>query len=234
MHTVLRSILDILYPPFCLGCGIRVHAGDTLCPGCLLDVQPYALTAEHSMLQLGSLHVACDATLMAVGYEYEKDGVLEHCIQAMKYRQQHHVGMWLGRLLGERLHETPVLEGNPLLLPVPLHGIKHIERGYNQAEKLCRGLAEETGLEMDTRLLYRVRYTRSQSASKLDRDARQTNILNAFHVRTERMAAVLDRPLLLVDDLITTGATMAECVRVLQEHGACDVRLLALARPPRH
>ncbi|PLX23330.1 MAG: hypothetical protein C0600_14990 [Ignavibacteria bacterium] len=234
MLTFLRTILDLLYPPFCLGCGTRIRAGDTLCPSCLLDLQPYPLTEEHSARQLGSLHVVCDATLMAVGYEYEEDGVLEHCIRAMKYRQLHEVGAWLGRVLAERLHGTPILEGNPLLLPVPLHGVKRLERGYNQAEMLCRGIAEEAALELDTKLLYRARYTRSQSASKLDRDARQTNILNAFEVRGDMMEANRDRPLLLVDDLITTGATMAECVRVLQEHGARDVRLLALARPPRH
>lgn len=234
MHTFLHTILDILYPPFCLGCGIRIHAGDVLCPPCLLDLQPYSQTEEHSARQLGSLHVACDANLMAVGYEYEEDGVLEHCIRAMKYRQLHRVGLWLGRLLGERLHGQKILDGEPLLLPVPLHGVKRIERGYNQAEMLCRGIAEETALELDTELMYRARYTRSQSASKLDRDERQSNILNAFEVRPERMNVLRERPLLLVDDLITTGATMAECVRVLQEHGARDVRLLALARPPRH
>jgi ComF family protein len=199
-----------------------------------MDLQCYPLTTEQSVLQLGSLHCACDATFMAVGFEYEEDGVLERCIRTMKYRQLHSVGIWLGKMLGERLRGTPVLDDEPVLLPVPLHPVKQIERGYNQAEMLCRGIAEECALQLVPRLLQRSRYTRSQSASKLDRDERQTNMLNAFRVREDVLKEVKGRPILLVDDLITTGATMSECIAALNEHGAMDVRLLALARPPRH
>ncbi|MBN1449107.1 MAG: ComF family protein [Bacteroidetes bacterium] len=234
MRAIIQAILDILYPPLCLGCERRIHVRDVLCAHCLLELHPYPQSSAQSLQHLASLHHVCDALMMSVGYEYEDDGVLEHCIRAMKYRQLHAVGEWLGRLLGERLLQTPILEGNPVLVPVPLHRVKRMERGYNQAAYLARGVASECGLELQEHLLRRVRYTTSLSASKMKQDERKEHIRAAFAVDPVRIRIVAGRPILLVDDLITTGATMGECVRVLNDAGFPEVRLLALARPPRH
>jgi len=234
MHLITAAILDVLYPPLCLGCGLRIRAGELLCPPCHGELVPLPVTAEQSCAQIASLACACDATMMLVGWEYESGSVIERCIHAMKYRQLHRAGEWLGRLLGERLIGTMLLEENPLLLPVPLHRLKRIERGYNQAEALCIGLAAECGLEWEGDLLVRRRYTTSQSASRLDRDERQANVRDAFLVDTESVSRIGQRPLLLVDDLVTTGATISACADVLIAAGFTDVRILAVARPPRH
>lgn len=249
MRFVLSVILDFLFPPLCLACGLRVRAGEFLCVRCLRDCVPLPLTRDQSSAHIASLACACDATMMLVGWEYENGGVIERCIHAMKYRRLHRAGEWLGRLLGERLseHATPqdcgITRGDPrhgdpqrapVLLPVPLHRLKRIERGFNQAEYLCRGIAAECGLEWDNRLLYRNRYTTSQSASKLDRDERQRNVREAFAVDMQRAAELRGRPLIVVDDLVTTGATVCACVDALIAVGFTDVRLLAIARPPRH
>ena len=207
---------------------------------CSSDLVPLPLTRGQSSAHIASLACACDATMMLVGWEYEGGGVIERCIHAMKYRRLHAAGTWLGRLLAERLMQETgpgacgILEGRPLLLPVPLHRLKRIERGYNQAEYLCRGIGMESGLECELRLLLRRRYTTSQSASKLDRDERQRNVRDAFHVDHRRVADLNGRPLVLVDDLVTTGATICACVDTLIAAGFTDVRILAIARPPRH
>ncbi|MBE0643740.1 MAG: ComF family protein [Bacteroidetes bacterium] len=234
MHFALSALLDVLYPPLCLGCGLRTHTGDLLCPLCMAELVPLPLTAAQSSAHIASLACACDASMMLVGWEYDSGSVIERCIHAMKYRQLYRAGEWLGRLLGERLVGTILLDGDPLLLPIPLHRIKRIERGYNQAEFLCRGLAAECGLEWDGGLLQRLRYTTSQSASRLDRDERQANVRDAFAVDAARATTLGSRPLLLVDDLITTGATIGACADVLVQAGFTDVRILAVARPPRH
>lgn len=239
MRPLISAFLDVLYPPLCIGCGLRVRPHDILCVRCIREMLSLPLSMEASTLHLASLACACDATMMLVGWEYEDGGVLERCIHAMKYRRFHQVGEWLGRLLGERLVGHPLVRHQlspqiPLLLPVPLHRIKRIERGYNQAEAICRGLAIECGLEWDRSLLLRTRYTTSQSASRLDRDERQANVRKAFTVHATRAAHARGRPLIIVDDLVTTGATIGACVDVLVQSGFSDVRILAVARPPRH
>ncbi|MBR9974525.1 MAG: ComF family protein [Bacteroidetes bacterium] len=240
MFPVVSAVLDVLYPPLCLACGLRLRAGEYLCAVCLRDAVPLPLNVGQSSAHISSLACACDATMMLVGWEYEGGGVIERCIHAMKYRRLHSAGIWLGRLLAERLlQETNpgargILDAQAILLPVPLHRIKRIERGFNQADYLCRGISSESGLEWDSRLLLRRRYTTSQSASKLDRDERQRNVRDAFHVDRAHAASLNGRPLILVDDLVTTGATICACVDTLIAAGFTDVRILAIARPPRH
>ena len=240
MHAVLSAVLDILYPPLCLGCGRRQRAGDFLCARCLGDSVPLPLTRSLSSSHIASLACACDATAMLVGWEYEGGGVIERCIHAMKYRRLHTVGIWLGTLMAERLVQErgagacDILSGDARLRPVPLHRLKRIERGYNQADQLCRGISAESGVSWDPCLLHRCRYTTSQSASRLDRDERQRNVRDAFRVDPTRAADLSGRPLVIVDDLVTTGATVCACVDVLIAAGFTDVRILAIARPPRH
>lgn len=240
MQPVFSAFLDVLFPPLCLGCGARVSVEEFLCPRCLCDCVPLPLTREQSLGHLASLATSCDATMMLVGWEYEHDGVIGRCIHAVKYRRLYRAGLWLGALLGERLvsesmtASRTILEGDAVLLPVPLHRLKRIERGYNQAEFVCRGIAAECGIAWDTLLLSRRRYTTSQSAAKLDQDERQRNVRDAFSVDQRRAAELRGRPLILVDDLVTTGATISACVDVLVAAGFTDVRILAVARPPRH
>ncbi|MCB2204765.1 hypothetical protein KQI65_08445 [bacterium] len=231
---IWHALCDVLFPPRCLGCDRRLHARDVLCPHCMLELHPLPLTAEHSQQNIASLQCVCDATMMYVGYEFEEDGVIERCIHALKYRRMHSVGIWLGRLLGERLLGTPLLTGEPVLLPIPLHRVRQIERGYNQAACICDGVSRESGCALLPTLLRRPLYTVSQSASKLSIEERQVNVRNAFAVDTRALEQLGERPVILLDDVITTGATMSSCVHLLNAHGVRDVRMLAVARPPRH
>jgi ComF family protein len=189
------------------------------------------MDAEHARTHLSSLTFPSDASMMLVGYEHEAGGVLEACIHAMKYQGMHRIGVWLGRLIGEHLQGSVMLEGDPFIVPVPLHKVKRLERGYNQAEMLCRGLAAECELDHRPTLLARNRYTISQSAARLHRDQRRGNMLDAFMVDFAQAEYLRHRPVIIVDDLVTTGATMGECAAALGISGFRDIRFLALSRP---
>lgn len=228
----LSALLDFLYPPRCLGCGARVDVRDVLCPACMLGLVPWPMTPDASVSHLAALSLVTDARIMLIGYEYEDGSALAECIHAMKYRSLTRIGVWLGRLLGERIAGTAIVACDPVLLPVPLHPMKQRERGYNQAVHLCAGIAAETGLTVRSDALLRRRDTRSQALCRLDRQARQANVRDAFSFRPEAQPDMAGRPVILVDDLITTGATIAECAATCVDAGITDVRLLAVARPP--
>jgi len=112
------------------------------------------------------------------------------------------------------------------IVPVPLHPARLAERGFNQAELLAAPCASHWGLPLLTRTLVRARATRPQT--ELDGAARRDNVAGAF--RVSRPADVAGRRLLLVDDVLTTGATVAAAARVLRQHGAREVGVLVLAR----
>jgi ComF family protein len=150
----------------------------------------------------------------------------------MKYRDMHRIARWFGIVLGERIIDSNFIKGNPVLVPVPLHKLRKIERSYNQADYICKGISWETGLECIPDALIRVRYTESQAGSQFNKPQRRENVLNAFSVNAKHLPILLDRPVILVDDLITTGATISECAIALEESGVRDIRFLAIARPP--
>lgn len=230
---IVNPLLDFVYPPRCLGCKTPVHPKDVLCGACTADMMELPISDEGSRELLQSLTYPPPATMIAVGYDYEKESVVETCLHSMKYRGMHSTGEWLGRLLGERMYGTYITQGNPLLLPVPLNKLKRIERGYNQAEHIARGIAAETELTLRTDILLRTRYTESQSASRLSQDERKSNLEGAFTVNPAMDAELTLRPVIVVDDIVTTGATIGECVRVLQNAGFRDVRIAAVAHPLR-
>jgi ComF family protein len=233
LRRLFEPLLDVVYPPRCLGCEGLIHAQDVLCARCMTDLIRIPFDPDSSTQHLESLSHPFAATLMHVGFDYERESVLESCVHAMKYRGLYRIAEWFGGLLGESCTGTPFISGDPIIAPVPLHPVKRIERGYNQAEHIGRGLARETGLRCIPDLLRRTRYTASQAMSRLDILGRRENMLNAFILNPDHADAISSRPVVLVDDLITTGATMAECATVLREHGAVDIRFAAIARPIR-
>lgn len=235
LKGVLRAasapLLDFVYPPRCLHCGGAIAAEDVLCSSCMTSLISNDCTREESARTLASLHAPVHAQSMYVGFEYEHEGAVEACLHAMKYRGLHRVGTWLGRLVGERLAESGWAPVDAVLVPVPLHRVKRIERGYNQAEVICRGIAMETGWEVLADGLLRTRFTESQAAMKLDLEQRRANVAGVFRVNEERLAVLRARTVVLVDDLITTGATIGVCSLVLSELGVRDIMLVAVARP---
>jgi ComF family protein len=255
---LLEACRQALFPPRCLVCrawlmndpagtapaeGLWAEAMALLrpyfCPGCLQALMPLAhpLCACCGTLVSGGdgpqpLCASCrerppafDRARAAFAYQ----GSLREVVQCLKYRGKTQLARPLGRLMHAVYRcfwQPPPVD---LILPVPLHRRRLRERGFNQALLLMRRwpqVAGEARVPVDCGVLVRTRATAPQAG--LDRSARRSNIAGAFAVRhPERVAG---RRLLLVDDVITTGATVAECARVLKQSGAAQVDVLALAR----
>lgn len=133
----------------------------------------------------------------------------------------------MAKVMATRFHELTT--NNPLVIPVPLHRWRYLRRRYNQAAELARFLAQRTGHgEFKPDLLVRRRSTRSQGG--LSRQQRRRNVAGAFEINGQARGLIADRPVLLLDDVMTTGATLFEAAEVLRRAGSGPVSGLVLAR----
>ena len=149
-------------------------------------------------------------------------------IHAMKFgpAANPHIAYRLGQVLAQEFMPTGFFEDIDLLIPVPLHPQRFRDRGFNQSEWLCRGIAEVTGLPMDTEHLYRARNNDHQA--RLTGSDRKRNTKGIFAVRYPE--DLYRKHVLLVDDLITTGATLCACMDVIHPIRNCTISILGLGK----
>ena len=226
-HAIRRAaaaVAGLVYPDLCLGCDRRLPerpedaggadplAGLPLCPTCLAAL-PAAPPVEAPALAEA---LAAGAIERAVAlWAYDAGGTVRRVQHALKYGGQERLGAPVGHLIGQawtRAGGAPV----DVVVPVPLASVRLLERGYNQAAGLARGAADALGSEARPDRLSRTRSTRSQTA--LSADQRRANVDGAFSVPPG--ADLVGLHVLLVDDVLTTGATLVAAARPLADAGA--------------
>jgi ComF family protein len=151
-------------------------------------------------------------------YHFEKEGTLQSIIHQLKYNGMTSLGVELGRKLGEKLQTQHLERSIDGMIPVPLHSAKLRERGYNQSEHIAKGIRQVMGIPLYSSLLLRHKYTSSQT--QLSAVERKENVGDAFSVNKRDLLDLEGKTFLLVDDVITTGATIDACAKVLTQHGA--------------
>jgi competence protein ComFC len=223
----LRDSLDFAFPQACLICGQGFGEGRWLCPDCWRRVGETSSAALHR--NPGDFpYLAGERRFdgLAACWEFNPD--LEQCVHRIKYSGMEGLGRHLGRLAGEMLSASDVLAFRPdAVIPVPLHPVRRRERGYNQSEQIAAGFAGVFGLPVRRDLIVRRRPTKTQTG--LTGEERQENVKNAFRVL--RPGSVSGLSLLVVDGVVTTGATLNACAGALKDAGAGSVTGFALARP---
>lgn len=235
----VRQVLDFLLPPLCLKCHGPVGSHQTLCAACWREIQFIAPPC-------------CVACGMPFDVPVEGDVLCAECLTTPPvYRQARSAmiyddaskGIVLGFKHGDRLHAVPamatwmhragasILEQADVLVPVPLHRWRLWRRRYNQAALLAQALGKSTGKPVGVDVLRRGRATLVQGHMR--REQRIKNLAGSINVNARQTGIIKNRRVVLIDDVLTTGATVNECSRVLLKAGAAAVDVLTLSRARR-
>ena len=229
-----KAVLDLLFPPLCIACRAPVgQAGFCAAcwsgisfldgPGCACCGLPFAVALEGDNLCASCLTTlpAFDTARAILAYDEKSRGAILALKHADRLDLVPGFARWLSRT------GRAMLENSDLVIPVPLHPFRLWRRRYNQSAELARRLARDWRLTYEPSALIRSRPTASQGAMASAR-ARRRNVLGAFKV--PKPARVTGRRILLLDDVLTTGATVEACARALKRAGATRVHVLVLAR----
>lgn len=226
-------LVEQAWPPVCLVCGGAGSAGMDICRACALEL-PHAQAGACTRCALPLPHAgsgtlcgqclssppAFDQILAAFHYQPP----IDHLVSGFKFRARLNQGRLLGELMQQSLIDR--IEPPDLILPVPLHPSRLRQRGFNQAVELARPLARTLRLPLELHAVRRIRATPPQR--KLSSADRQKNLRHAFEPDPDFKPAHVA----LVDDVMTTGATISELARLLKRHGVLRVDAWVLARVP--
>jgi ComF family protein len=238
MH-ILRRILDLILPTSCAFCNEPVNDSGIarFCSSCWKDFTPLqaplcprcgrpfgspealAHSPEHECRACRLAPPTFDQALSAGYFE----GPLREAIHQFKYRPCRSLGRPLGAWMADKVR---LISGLDMVMPVPLHTKRLRQRGFNQALLLAHPMSKRHGLPLVCDNLVRVRPTRPQV--ELSGEERVKNVAGAFAL--QRPGLVIDKRILLIDDVFTTGATLNECASVLRSTGAAQVIVFTLAR----
>ncbi|MBW3623926.1 MAG: ComF family protein [Armatimonadetes bacterium] len=231
MGEVWEAALDLVYPTRCVACD-RLGAG-LFCDECRDSVEPIAAPHCERCQEPdepgrcpGCRHHPPAFRRARVAGRFE--GSLRDAIHALKYEQRERVAAPLTDLLAAAWERAPELHGAEAVVPLPIHARRERERGFNQSALLAGELSERIGLPALESVLTRPVYRKPQVG--LNREERHANVEGVFHV--EDPEAITGLTLLLIDDVLTTGATCHAAAQTLMAAGAKEVFVLALAREP--
>jgi len=222
----ILSLVDLFYPRLCLACQKNLVSVETsICLHCNYNLRPtsYHTITPNPVLERFWGRVELEHATTA--YSFNKGGLLQHLIHQLKYENKPQIGIELGKMHGSLLKETAPYNTVDYIIPVPLHPKKKHLRGYNQATMIAKGLAMSMEKKWSSDYLIRTDNTETQTQkSRLDRFS---NVENAFGINNEQ--GLEGKHLLLVDDVITTGATLEACAHTLLAIKGVKVSVVAIA-----
>ncbi|MFM7671529.1 MAG: ComF family protein [Bacteroidota bacterium] len=221
-----KGWLDWILPCDCCGCAEQITTPDKpLCYQCLstLAATEYEASAHEKVAANFWGRITLQSVIAA--YPLRSDSILHRSLHQLKYDQRPGIGLFLGKLAGSRLIKQQMLPPIDAIIPLPLHPAKKRKRGYNQAERIGQGLSIASGIPVWNDVVRRHQFTQTQTHK--DRVERWANMQGKFSVRNGQKAE--GKHLLLVDDVLTTGATLEACGQILQQIPAVQLSFFTLA-----
>lgn len=223
---MLKSLVNLLYPQACCGCNkVLLQAEDTLCTRCRHDL-PFTLHYRNENNEVynrfrGRLQLEHASSALY----FHKKGIVQQIVHNLKYRGRQQAGTCIGKLYGNDIKHVQSLTTVTDVIPVPLHPKKLRERGYNQVTTFGQEIAQALQVTYNSHILLRKTYTKTQTNKNLA--ARAGIIGTAFDI--EYTEADTGKHFLLIDDVVTTGATLEACGRALLQIPGSRLSIITIA-----
>ena len=212
-----ENLLNLLFTPKCYICNeyFEYSNNSCVCDKCKEIYKQY---------EVNRLFFDNECKELGIGI-YRYDGVIRFFIQKMKYEKNKKIAKALAELAEDRVREFIKDKNVNYIVPIPIHPKRQVERGFNQSEIIVKVLSEKLGVQMRTDFVIRSRYTVPQS--KLKFEERKDNVKDTFEIL--KKSELGGKDIILVDDIYTTGSTIEECSRVLNEHNTRKVYFLSIS-----
>ena len=221
-----RRLLDLIAPRLCVVCGHRLTVTEeTFCSTCnfhLPRTDFHRNAYENEMAKLFWAQIPIERA--TAFFYYEPHASTANLIYELKYKNHPEIGSIIGRMLAKEIQSSGFFDGIDGIVPVPLAKKRQRQRGYNQSEEIARGVSEITGLPVYKKVVRRNSFKGSQTNK--GRWDRQENVEHVFELIDA--AAVSNQHLLLIDDVVTTGATCIACAKALCQAGNVRISILSL------
>ena len=226
LAKIINEINNILLPRACFGCNAQLFRGEhVLCAVCRHDVP----LTDHNFVQENAVDRIFYGRIpikKAASFTFfSKNGLVKNLLHWLKYKNQEQIGTFLGEWCGANLSNDPNLKHIDVVIPVPLHPKKLKKRGYNQVARFAQEIAKNLQVAYRDDVLLETINTKTQT--KKDRQLRWESSKKAFQVNTT--SPFNYKHVLLVDDVITTGATIESCAHVLMQDKDIEVSVLSMA-----
>jgi ComF family protein len=224
--NIFEDLLNLFFPNTCCTCDTTlVNNEELLCFRCRSQLPKtyYECPDSNELVDrfFGKLHILYGFAFLS----FHKSGLTQKLLHQFKYHNKPEIGVMIGRWLGEDLQRYHNLKKVDLIVPIPLHQKKQRLRGYNQSYHFAKGISEILEIPVDTTLLKRIRHDKSQTGKT--REMRWKGVENAFELTDNK--SIKDKHILLVDDVVTTGATIEACGKHLYNSGVSQISVAAMA-----
>jgi ComF family protein len=222
----LSDFISLIFPRICAACGNSLWKNeDVICHSCdyHLPKTNFHLSVENPVTRLfrGRANIRSGAAFLY----FNKGSKVQRLVHQLKYKGRKDIGVFLGELYGLELRSSPCFNSADVIVPVPLHKKKYMKRGYNQSEQIANGLGSSMNITVNRHLLLRTKATETQT--RRSRFSRYQNVKDIFSVESPKEWR--GKHILLVDDVITTGATLESCINALTVIPEVDISIVCLA-----
>jgi len=223
LKQIFNGILGFALPSTCLACEVVLDKGTRfICPDCRLKLIKFEDSHPWKEEEI-SRGVINDSFSL---YQFREGTPIQSLLHSLKYEKFKSVGRMFGREIGEKIL-TSIDAKFDYVVPVPLHRSKQRERTFNQSLFICKGISDILQINVLDKCMKRTRFTKTQT--KLDKLSRHENVHGAFEINPKFKKFIQRKNIILTDDVITTGATILECARVIKANGCAGLLICSAA-----